>query len=232
MTSIDQIAAQSNQVQAASQQLNQDFDDFLTLLTTQLQNQDPLEPMDTSEFTNQLVQFSQVEQQLRTNDTLEDMRALGMMQITDIGLGFVGMDVQMEGNNFDFDGASAVELGYNLPEPSSNTKLTIKDAEGETVYSVDGELLEGQKKFTWDGINNDGFAVEPGLYSFEVSAQNLDGESLNTRTSVPGSVSGIESDGSGNVLLVIGSQKVPITDVTRATLPGTPTLPPEEEIIN
>ena len=93
MVSISNIAAQSAASQAQKAQLNQDFDDFLTLLTTQLQNQDPLEPMDSNEFTNQLVQFSQVEQQLATNDLLEDMRALSVLNTTQLGLGFVGMDV-------------------------------------------------------------------------------------------------------------------------------------------
>jgi flagellar basal-body rod modification protein FlgD len=220
MSAIEHITAQNTKTQASSQKLNQDFDDFLTLLTTQLQNQDPLEPMDTSEFTNQLVQFSGVEQQLRTNDTLEDMRALGMLQITDIGLGFVGMDVQMAGDTFDFDGASEVELSYELPEASKNTNISIKNADGDSVYSMDGEIIAGQKEFIWDGKNRDGFAVPPGQYTFEVSAQNIDGKSMNVSTQVPGKVNGIESDGTGNVMLVIGNQKVPITDVTRATLPN------------
>lgn len=221
MSAIEQIAAQSTQSKAQSQKLNQDFDDFLTLLTTQLKNQDPLEPMDTSEFTNQLVQFSGVEQQLRTNDTLEDMRALGMMQITDIGLGFVGMDVQMAGNTFEHDGSSEVELSYALPEASQDTTISIRNADGDSVYSVDGEILAGRQEFVWDGMTRDGFAAPPGTYTFDVSAENVDGESMDVKTNVPGQVSGIESDGAGNVLLVIGNQKVPITDVTRATLPKT-----------
>ena len=217
--SIDQISAPSAKTQAQKSQLNQDFDDFLTLLTTQLQNQDPLDPMDSNEFTNQLVQFSQVEQQLATNDILEDMRALDVLRITDIGLGFVGMDVQIAGNSFEFDGTNDADLGYTIPRQAGKTTITIKDQNGQAVYTMDGETSTGTKAFKWDGTNNDGFKVDPGRYTIEVSSSDLEGESLQVQTNVPGRVDGIENDGNGNTLLLIGDMRFPITDVTRATLP-------------
>ncbi len=221
--SIDQISAQSAKTQAQKSQLNQDFDDFLTLLTTQLQNQDPLDPMDSNEFTNQLVQFSQVEQQLATNDILEDMRALSVLQITDIGLGFVGMDVEIAGNSFDFDGTNKVDLSYIIPEQAADTNISIKNANGQTVYSSDGETSTGVKTFKWDGTNNDGFKVAPGNYTIQVSSTNPEGKSLIVQTNVPGRVDGIESDGSGNTMLLVGDLRIPIADITRATLPKTVT---------
>lgn len=222
MTTIDALtanSAQASKAQAQKSQLNQDFDDFLTLLTTQLQNQDPLDPMDSNEFTNQLVQFSQVEQQLATNDILEDMRALDVLRITDIGLGFVGMDVQVAGNRFEFDGTNDADLGYNIPRQAGKTTITIKDQNGQTVYTMDGETSTGTKTFSWDGTNNDGFKVDPGRYYMEVAASDLEGESLAVQTNVPGRVDGIENDGNGNTMLLIGDMRIPITDVTRATLP-------------
>ena len=220
MVSISNIAAQSAASQAQKAQLNQDFDDFLTLLTTQLQNQDPLEPMDSNEFTNQLVQFSQVEQQLATNDLLEDMRALSVLNTTQLGLGFVGMDVEVTGDSFQYSGQGPVDLGYALPAASKDTTISIKNADGETVYSVDGETSSGIKSFQWDGKNKDGFAVPAGDYTIEVSALNEAGKSLIVPTSVPGRVDGIESDDSGEVLLLVGNQKLSISDVTRAKLPA------------
>lgn len=217
--SIDQLSAQSAKTQAQRSQLNQDFDDFLTLLTTQLQNQDPLDPMDSNEFTNQLVQFSQVEQQLATNDILEDMRALSVLQITDIGLGFVGMDVEIAGKNFEYDGTNDVGLSYVIPQQAVDSTVTIKDADGETVYTMGGETTPGVKTFSWDGTNQDGFKVDPGSYSIEVSATGLEENSLLVQTNVPGRVDGIESDGSGNTLLLVGDMRIPITDITRAKLP-------------
>ena len=217
--SVQDLQQSSQQVQQSRNQLNQDFDDFLTLLTTQLQNQDPLEPMDTNEFTNQLVQFSQVEQQLRTNDTLEDLRALDVLQITQLGLGFVGKNVEMAGDTFKYTGEGTVDLGYILPETSRDTNITIKNDKGQVVYTSEGETSAGPKKFVWDGKNKDGFTVAPGDYTLEVAAQNTEGTSLNVQTNVPGYVKGIESDGAGNILLLIGDQKLPISDITRVTLP-------------
>ena len=220
MTTIESLTAQSASSQKATTQLNQDFDDFLRLLTTQLKNQDPLDPADATEFTNQLVQFSQVEQQLKTNDTLEDLRALDALRITDLGLGFVGMDVIRAGDSFQFDGSSEVDMTYALPQAARESTVAIKNADGETVYSIDGETAAGTNSFTWNGRNEDGFTVAPGTYTIEVSAQDSEGKSLNVQTNVPGRVRGIESDGTGNVLLLIGKEQVPITDVTRATLPN------------
>jgi len=220
MVSISNIAAQSAASQAQKSQLNQDFDDFLTLLTTQLQNQDPLEPMDSNEFTNQLVQFSQVEQQLATNDLLEDMRALSVLNTTQLGLGFVGMDVQLAGDTFAYGGEGSVDLGYALPAATKGTTIAIKDADGKTVYSVDGETSAGAKNFKWDGKNKDGFQLPAGDYTIQVSATNSKDQSLVVPTNVPGRVEGIESGASGEVLLLVGNQKISMTDISRAKLPA------------
>ena len=178
MTSIDALAGQSAQVQQSSTQLNQDFDDFLTLLTTQLQNQDPLDPQDTSEFTNQLVQFSQVEQQIRSNDILDDLRALDVLQITQIGLGFVGLEVELAGDTFNFDGQSEVDLGYNLPSASTGTTVSIRNEAGNVVHTFSGETSPGQKSYTWDGFTDDGLQAPPGQYTITVSGQDVEGNSL------------------------------------------------------
>ncbi len=225
MTSISNIISQNATTQAQKAQLNQDFDDFLTLLTTQLQNQDPLDPMDSNEFTNQLVQFSQVEQQLATNDLLEDMRALDVLKITQLGLSFVGLDVEVTGDTFQYDGSSSqVDLGYKLPANAADTTISIKNADGQTVYSVDGETSAGLKTFRWDGKNKDGFNVPAGSYTIEVSALNEKNESMIVPTNVPGRVEGIESDGSGEILLLVGDQKLAITDINKAKLPNSTSM--------
>ena len=225
MTSISNIVSQNATTQAQKAQLNQDFDDFLTLLTTQLQNQDPLDPMDSNEFTNQLVQFSQVEQQLATNDLLEDMRALDVLKITQLGLSFVGLDVEVTGDTFQYDGSSSqVDLGYKLPANAADTTISIKNADGQTVYSVDGETSAGLKTFRWDGKNKDGFNVPAGSYTIEVSALNEKNESMIVPTNVPGRVEGIESDGSGEILLLVGDQKLAITDINKAKLPNSTSM--------
>lgn len=220
MTTAANISAPDTSVQTRQvqkQQLNQDFDDFLTLLTTQLQNQDPLDPMDSNEFTNQLVQFSQVEQQLATNDILSDLRALDTLRMTELGLGFVGMEVEVAGDRFAYSGSDEVELSYTLPQSANEATVTILNDDGETVYSSDGPIDRGINKFTWNGKNQDGYAVDPGNYTIAVSALNTEGKSMNVGTAVPGYVKGMESDGTGNIVLLIGDQKMSIADVTRVS---------------
>src|SRR3954452_2810695 len=100
----------------ASNKLSQDYTTFLKLLTTQLQNQDPMSPMDSSQFTNQLVQYSQVEQQIGQNDKLEKLVKMQSNNQTQASLGFIGLDVEATGSAFTYDGSSPAKMSYTLPE--------------------------------------------------------------------------------------------------------------------
>ena len=144
-----QTAAQKTAT--ASAQLNTNFDDFLKLLTTQLQNQDPLSPMDTAEFTNQLVMFSQVEQQLRGNDTLNKLLAMQTLNMTALGVSFIGKDVEVAGTSFQSTGAGSVSMSYDMPADATKSTIRISDADGNTVYSQDGDETAGHHDFVWDG---------------------------------------------------------------------------------
>jgi len=151
---------------------------------------------------------------------LEDMRALSVLNTTQLGLGFVGMDVQLAGDTFAYGGEGSVDLGYALPAATKGTTIAIKDADGKTVYSVDGETSAGAKNFKWDGKNKDGFQLPAGDYTIQVSATNSKDQSLVVPTNVPGRVEGIESGASGEVLLLVGNQKISMTDISRAKLPA------------
>lgn len=215
-------ATQNAASQADAATLNGSFDQFLTLLTTQLQNQDPLSPMETNEFTNQLVSFSGVEQQIKTNEALENLLALNVLNITSIGLGFIGLDVERVGDTVDFDGSTPQSLGYAFGEDATSTEITIKDADGNTVFNTSGEITGGQHEYTWNGLNNEGTALPAGDYTLSVTALDSEGDSIPVTTTVPSRVTGIESGANGDVILIVGDgEKVPITDVRRATQPGT-----------
>lgn len=200
-------------------QLNQDFDDFLLLLTTQLQNQDPLSPMDTSEFTNQLVQFSQVEQQIATNSNLETLLAMQTLNMTALGVSFIGKEVEVDGNSFKTDGSSPSTMSYYMPADASSGTLTIKNADGDVVYSTESATKSGRHDFTWDGLDNDGNAVPAGTYTVTVTALDSNKQSLSVTTSVPGYVTGLESADDGSLMLVINGEKVPLTDVRKISMP-------------
>ncbi len=222
---MESISSISPQVQSASQKdsaaLSQDFDNFLLLLTTQLQNQDPLSPVDSTDFTNQLVSFSGVEQQIKSNKTLEDMLALNVLNITSIGLGFVGMDVDRLGSDITYDGSTPESMGYQLSSSSVETNINIVDENGNTVFSTSGETAAGEHHFTWNGLDNNGQPVPAGGYQLQVGATDEVGEAVELSTTVTSLVTGIESGGNGDVILVLADGgQISITDVKRAQQPS------------
>ncbi len=219
---MDAINATSNVTSPASQgslaTLSQDFDQFLRLLTTQLQNQDPLSPMDSTEFTNQLVQFSQVEQQIKTNDQMESLLAFQTLNLTAVGLSFIGKNVEVSDDEFYMNGNSGASMSYNMPEGAAKGTVAITDADGRTVYKADADLGAGKKSFTWDGKDENGIAVPAGTYTLKVSALDAQNNSLNLTTFVPGFVEGIESGDDGNLNVIVNGRLVPVTAVRKATV--------------
>jgi flagellar basal-body rod modification protein FlgD len=211
--------------------LAQDFTQFLTLLTTQLQNQDPLSPMDSTEFTNQLVQFSQVEQQINMNAKMDNLVALQLASISSVALGYVGMDISYIGNEANFDGETPVEINYALADAAVTSKINIYDEEGVLVFSSDAPKSSGTNKFIWDGKNNGGATVEPGTYTVKIDA--LDGREkvIESSTVVSGRVKGIETQ-NGVIFVLVGDRAVPLNSIVNAKLPeqkvAGPTTPPAE----
>lgn len=209
------VQAAQQKTATASNQLNQSFDDFLKLLTTQLQNQDPLSPMDTAEFTNQLVMFSQVEQQLQSNSTLNKLLALQTLNMTALGVSFIGKNVEVAGQNFQMDGTSSVSMAYDIPPDAETGTLTIRDANGNAVFTMPAETAAGRHEFVWDGKDNNGLMAPAGSYKLEVSAQTASNNSLNVSTYVPGRVTSLESLDDGTLVLNVNGAKVPLTSVSK-----------------
>jgi flagellar basal-body rod modification protein FlgD len=200
---------------ASMSSLNANFDQFLRLLTTQLQNQDPLEPMDTKDFTNQLVQFSGVEQQIKTNERLEALLSTQSLNLTALGVSFIGKDVEIVGKNFSFDGTDEVPLSYLMPETATSGTITIVDEQGNTVYTKPVELTSGIHSFKWDGKDSAGQIMPAGKYEIKISALGEAGTTIKPTTYVPGFVSGLESTETGELMLNVGDQRVSIGDVRR-----------------
>lgn len=197
--------------------LSNDFDDFLLLLTTQLQNQDPLSPMDSTEFTNQLVQFSNVEQQIKSNEYLENLLTMQTLNLTALGLSYIGKDVEVAGETFETTGGTNVDMSYDMPNTASSSTLTIKDENGNTVFTQAADLTAGLHKFTWNGMNQSGNPVPAGEYTINISALDSENVSLNVITYVPGHVDSLESSEDGSLMLGINGQQIPITDVRKVS---------------
>jgi len=171
--------------------LADDFSTFLTLLTTQLKNQDPLSPMETAEFTNQLVLFSGVEQQIAQNSNLEKLLETNKNTIGTQAVAYLGKDVEIASEKVVLADGEA-SLKYYLPETSTGTLLQIYDAEGKLVYEQALEKKAGVHDLTWDGVSKDGEQLDDGVYTTKITAVNADKEQINVSQSTTSKVTGIE----------------------------------------
>jgi len=203
----------------ASATLASNFDTFLTLLTTQLKNQDPTDPMDSSEFTQQLVQFSQVEQQIDANKNLETIISMMQSQQRSDNLNYVGKVVDVDSTDTTLADGGTAYWSYELPENTSSVQYKILDADGNVVRTVSassGDLnadASGRIELAWDGKDDNGNQVDAGTYTLEVTAKDSSGNSLDgVNVYARGYVEGVETVDGQQYLLVSGNRVLP-TDV-------------------
>ena len=217
-------AAQASQTQQQSISLAEDFTQFLTLLTTQLQNQDPLSPMDSNEFTNQLVQFSQVEQGINTNTKLDSLLNLQIGNAATSALGYIGKDIQYVSAEIALEEGTPTTIRYSLDAPASVSKINIFSEDGQLVYSVDAEKSVGAHEFDWNGhdlLNN---PLPSGTYVVRVDSLDLEENTVGTTTVVQSRVRGIEQQ-DGIVYALVGERAVPISSILNTVVPEEPTAP-------
>jgi flagellar basal-body rod modification protein FlgD len=195
---------------SAKTSIANNFDQFLQLLTTQLKNQSPLDPLDTNQFTQQLVQFASVEQQLKTNDTLTALLSLSKATSTSNALSYVGSTITADGSTSPLVNGSA-KWSINSPAAGTAT-VVVKDKAGNEVYSTTGALAAGQQAFGWDGKKTGGAIAPAGDYTISVTAKDTSGAAINVKTEVKGVVDGVQLDGE-TPILTIGTFKVPVDKV-------------------
>ncbi len=181
------------------------FDTFLSLLTTQLQNQDPTKPLDTNEMTQQLVQYSEVEQLLKSNKNLEALISLSSANTSMAMIGYVGKEITTKGDTTVLANGTA-DWQINAPANSSDVTYVVKDADGNEVYSTTGSLNNGENSFAWDGTNSTGGTADPGNYSLTVTALDSSSEPITVDVAVKGLVDGVDMTGDVPVLLVNGTR--------------------------
>lgn len=191
----------ASQAAADRQKLADDLDDFMTLLTTQLQHQDPLDPMDANEFTTQLVQFASVEQQIQQNSNLEGLLAAQENSQLASVASYVGRMVEAETNQVQIHNGEA-EFNYVLHEDSVSTLINIVDDNGRTVFSGEGNVAAGKHGVVWDGTDLSGQRLPDGLYKLTVSALDADGAPVDVTTTAVGKVTGVSYAGNEPELLL------------------------------
>lgn len=175
--------------------LADNFQTFLTLLTTQLKNQNPLDPLDTNQFTQQLVQFAQVEQQLKSNDQLTSLVNIEKAAQSTQALVFVGATVAVDGSTAqlakDSTGKNSATWNLNAPKNASAV-INITNSTGQTVYSGSFTLNSGNASFVWDGKGNDGTQWPAGSYKMSVTAKDSNGQSVAVSTEIQGTVDSVD----------------------------------------
>jgi flagellar basal-body rod modification protein FlgD len=194
----------------ALNQLSGNFSTFLTLLTTQLKNQDPTSPMDSNQFTQQLVEFSQVEQQINTNTNLQSLISQGQTQSGAYATGYLGKTVSVTGGQGALTNGQA-QWTYNLATAATSNTLTVVNANGQAVFTTAGQTTAGNNSFSWSGQDNNGNQLPDGTYTLNVTASNS-GTPVTSSISSSGTVSEIDMTG-GSPQLVIGAMQVPLSSI-------------------
>lgn len=227
--SLDLIRQTSNPSQSETDaaSLAQDFDTFLLLLTTQLKNQDPTEPLDTNEFTNQIVAFTGVEQSIKTNENLEELISLENSNALSSAVSYVGQFVDATGNAGVLNTDGFANFAYELDVPANAVNVIITDGGGRAVFQGQGPIDAGKQRVVWDGVNSfTGQQEPPGTYYLNITPTNSSGETMEGqfRTFTTGPVTGAEII-DGNVILNVAGTNVPIGDIVSLRQPVQTTAP-------
>jgi flagellar basal-body rod modification protein FlgD len=195
----------------AMKQLSGNFSTFLTLLTTQLKNQDPTSPMDSNAFTQQLVMYSQVEQQINSNDNLKTLIAQGTSNAAAVTTGYLGKKVSITNGNASLTGGTAT-WSYNLDTAAATNQLTVTNASGKTVYTGPGDLTAGNHSFAWNGKDNNGNQLADGAYKLTITAADTNGTNVTSSVASAGTVTQIDMTGA-TPQLIVGNMEIGLGDI-------------------
>lgn len=208
-------AASDSQATRAQTGFGKDLGTFLKLLTTQLRNQDPTSPLDSNEFTQQIVSFTQVEQSINTNTNLEKLIALNETTQLNNAASYIGKTVQINGEDSTLSNGKAT-FTYSLTEKADESIVVISNKEGKVIYSGNGEKQAGTYHFIWDGRNNEGDLQPEGTYTIKVMALDNDGNEIEVKTTTTGVVNGAIFK-RGVPLLEVDGQEVPLDKIIAVT---------------
>lgn len=194
-------------------------EDFLNLLITQLQNQDPLNPTDSTEFTAQLAQFSSLEQLGNVNDNLEQLQKFQASINNSQAVTLIGKEITAKGNFLSLTTDKQVGCDFSIEGNAAMVVVSIYDSTGEFVTSFQSENLEaGEHTLFWDGTDKDGNRMAEGVYTFELQASDTKGNDIKTTTFFSGTVDKVTFE-NNQAYLISRTQKIAIGDVIRVGVP-------------
>jgi flagellar basal-body rod modification protein FlgD len=193
-------------------------DTFLTLLVAQLRHQDPLNPMEGTEFTAQLAQFSSLEQLQSVNDNLSNMQVTQEEELIFKAMDFMGKEVDVQGSELTLTENASAKGGFSL-EDSGDCVVTVFDVHGEAVKNIPmGYMEPGFHSFEWDGTSNNGDFLAEGAYGFTVTALDNAGQTLSVETYISGQVNRVNIEG-GAPMLYVGDVPVGLPNVRDVRMP-------------
>ena len=196
--------ASTSAAATAKTSLGKDFNTFLNMLTTQLKHQDPLSPMDSTQFTSQLVQYSGVEQQINANTNLEKLITLQQANSTSQAISYLNQNVEISSDKVPVQNGSG-SYSYTLPSTAKDCTVEIKNSAGNVVYSGVGETALGRHDATWNGKDSSGKQLDDGIYTLSVTATDNDKKTLAVTTTSIGQVTKVTNDATNGTTLEIGA---------------------------
>jgi flagellar basal-body rod modification protein FlgD len=219
------------------------YQDFLQLLTTQLKNQDPTDPTNTDNLTQEIASLSQVQEQISTNTNLQSLitlmtnnqtanntsnsniqsslqsllSAFSTTQYSNMA-GDIGKEVDATGNSISVQGGQGV-LAYNLPANASSAQVNIMNSAGQTVFTGSGPTVAGRNEVAWGGLETNGTQAPDGTYTFSVVAKDAAGNPLTATTYTTGVVTSADTS-NGTTSLSIGGVSVPFSSIVSIRQPA------------
>ena len=186
-------------------------EDFLKLMLAQLQNQDPMNPMEGTEFASQLAEFTSLEQLINLNDAMDtSINAdyfLSQSINNTLAATLIGKEVKLDGNAFKNDGDENVTLGYNLSNKANSITVKIYNEAGVLVKTIENAPKNsGDNKLIWDFTDNEGNSVPEGNYTFKVEATDAESNPISNSTFVLGKIDGVKYTSEGTMLVVNGAE--------------------------
>lgn len=208
-------SSNSNSVgQVAQNALNTNLNEFLSLLTTEMQNQDPTQPMDNTTMMQQMATLSNLQIQNSTNSLLQSLLAqISSAQLNGV-VGYIGKSVEAAGDSTALTNSRA-ELDYSLPTQAASVSVNIMDAAGNVVFSGPGTANAGSNKVFWNGANSTTGQTSPdGTYTYSVTAKDAAGKAITATTFTTGVVTAVDMN-NGSPTLMMGTLSVPLSSVTQ-----------------
>ncbi len=202
---INPIAAAQSSLSGSGKSIADNFDTFLILLTTQLKNQNPLDPLDTNQFTQQMVEFTSVEQQLKTNEYLKVLALSTQNSANTDAVAFIGKQITTEGSETRMVNSDAT-WAYSLDRNAAEATFTVRDTVGNVVYTEAKSLDAGRGQFSWDGRSSTNAQMPDADYSITIDARDASGVYIPVSTQMAGVVSGVDLSGAEPILIVGGAE--------------------------